>query len=1367
MKTAKLLGLVAESQVKKADLNKLSGLIEPGRIVDTLDGSAYRVASKMVVANSFTFRLADLHGKPVQTPANFYPVSPALAHLAACMRFVFAFNKDFDLYVKAYIKEAGLPVDPKMNWAKWFQATYPAKLSGLTKNPEVVDEAIHQVIITALGHRKDLTKFDPSRLPEGARKQPLAEQVTTYLQWLFKKRVSEAYEFIHEKLEPYRETPMEQEGPESEGEETTYNILDTPEYATSGGQEEVAGESDLEDLRDQFAAYLQDEETPNEIKKLLVLYDFFTTHAGTAHKLKISDYGQSPRGGYWTEKTGLGFDSLKPVYAKFYGYMPEFLVAAGLIDPEKAKARGMHASSLNLASAEWDPETKSYSDANKCPSCQGSGVITPPEAAAPTTGQGAAKCPTCQGTGKTAGEVQLPDDTTYVGDNESVIATGPTSDNQIIPNIKVPGPEAGPSNDELHENSDALNGGSPTFDGDLKSPERANVNAIREAIETQAEMEVGKTIAEKEEEVVEGENAVNVPAKPQTPTAPPAPQVIVVPVPAPAATPAPVQTAPPAPTKQIVINLAGKTALNQGFCPKTSAADDMCNACGREVANRECAHGILCDGCDEQVHGAVGAPCEIEKQASLTKVAYVGKCPGHKNSEGESAPWCVFQHETGKILTSYKSEEAAKEGLKNMESHKHGATDSIGARENPGVHKEYCTKCKKETNHASKGDETQCMDCHTIVKGGKKYGGAAVPGSTADEVDRTGDKEVEFNEKRSADDTGRLPHQGPGGGAKTGPAGPTIIEQAPPEKKPEMPTPHTVPAELPNRDYRMQMQGAAKKYEAYGVKGMSSTPWRRQFNSHEEAEKWADEHNAEIQGWRETEESKTADEADHYDFPENWSKDNSEGPVEKVWQGERGLRLSMTLEQALSANHQGRCDDDVIALSKDPAISQQLEQLNPEDVRAELKAYGAWDDQELLSTEENLQRLLWIAAGDIKEDAEGIGQESEDTRHGRTSADQSPLPGEETKACPLCGGVREHEVWCFNRGIPLTAADVSSPNGLSEEEAEQILSQVQHGDRVTILVPAGIGREGQEWSKATGRAVMRNDYGWALNMGGTHGTPGVATTRNIVSVRKGKAGSKTVIAARNQDVWKRLEAAFPGMNRISFSNKTQEYIVKKGYFYTHGYDESRLEAAVLKAIPEAQITLVTNHWNAWPKDSWFEVRFKVPGPPKEERAKAMGLPSAVPGAAGVDSQGNIIPAQEQTEQAYHGAAAKKADTDPLLETTNENFDVAPDPLLESGPTMQDYGYAPSETKPQGDDTLRASNAEVLRKYDYTPFKDTEKAQYWKSPIGTTAILYPDGHWRHSAGDTVEGTRPEELADRLLKYHHKVVPKMGSSATSRN
>ena len=63
---------------------------------------------------------------------------------------------------------------------------------------------------------------------------------------------------------------------------------------------------------------------------------------------------------------------------------------------------------------------------------------------------------------------------------------------------------------------------------------------------------------------------------------------------------------------------------------------------------------------------------------------------------------------------------------------------------------------------------------------------------------------------------------------------------------------------------------------------------------------------------------------------------------------------------------------------------------------------------------------------------------------------------------------------------------------------------ISAGDRVTILVPCGCGRNGVEYRPQTGRAVMRGPAGWVLNMGGPYGTPAIASAENIVSIRKSR-----------------------------------------------------------------------------------------------------------------------------------------------------------------------------------------------------------------------------------------------------------------------
>jgi hypothetical protein len=61
---------------------------------------------------------------------------------------------------------------------------------------------------------------------------------------------------------------------------------------------------------------------------------------------------------------------------------------------------------------------------------------------------------------------------------------------------------------------------------------------------------------------------------------------------------------------------------------------------------------------------------------------------------------------------------------------------------------------------------------------------------------------------------------------------------------------------------------------------------------------------------------------------------------------------------------------------------------------------------------------------------------------------------------------------------------------------EWLIEKARPGDRVTIMTPHG--------SKLTGRVVMARPNGHehlVLNLGGRYGTPGIATVKNIVSVK--------------------------------------------------------------------------------------------------------------------------------------------------------------------------------------------------------------------------------------------------------------------------
>jgi hypothetical protein len=50
---------------------------------------------------------------------------------------------------------------------------------------------------------------------------------------------------------------------------------------------------------------------------------------------------------------------------------------------------------------------------------------------------------------------------------------------------------------------------------------------------------------------------------------------------------------------------------------------------------------------------------------------------------------------------------------------------------------------------------------------------------------------------------------------------------------------------------------------------------------------------------------------------------------------------------------------------------------------------------------------------------------------------------------------------------------------------------------------------------------------------------------------------------------------------------------KHGYFYTHGYTEGKMAAGIKAIFPSTEILSSTNHWAAWPRDSYFYVRFRL------------------------------------------------------------------------------------------------------------------------------------------------------------------------------
>ena len=99
-------------------------------------------------------------------------------------------------------------------------------------------------------------------------------------------------------------------------------------------------------------------------------------------------------------------------------------------------------------------------------------------------------------------------------------------------------------------------------------------------------------------------------------------------------------------------------------------------------------------------------------------------------------------------------------------------------------------------------------------------------------------------------------------------------------------------------------------------------------------------------------------------------------PAALMYFSENLLELVMTLEEAESCSHQGKCDEDVEELLKQPHIAAQFILMDIDDIRADLKELGAWTDEELEDDEENAVRFLWIAAGSISEEYNEEEQET-------------------------------------------------------------------------------------------------------------------------------------------------------------------------------------------------------------------------------------------------------------------------------------------------------------------------------------------------------------------------------------------------------
>lgn len=93
-----------------------------------------------------------------------------------------------------------------------------------------------------------------------------------------------------------------------------------------------------------------------------------------------------------------------------------------------------------------------------------------------------------------------------------------------------------------------------------------------------------------------------------------------------------------------------------------------------------------------------------------------------------------------------------------------------------------------------------------------------------------------------------------------------------------------------------------------------------------------------------------------------------------------------------------------------------------------------------------------------------------------------------------------------------------------QQKSGDILDSIRHGSRVTIVDRFG--------KSHTGRAVMRGPAGWVLNMGGAHGTPGIATAANVTRVKNGNPWNPDIFAKHQIAIAKKTLRMSDEMARV-------------------------------------------------------------------------------------------------------------------------------------------------------------------------------------------------------------------------------------------
>lgn len=72
-----------------------------------------------------------------------------------------------------------------------------------------------------------------------------------------------------------------------------------------------------------------------------------------------------------------------------------------------------------------------------------------------------------------------------------------------------------------------------------------------------------------------------------------------------------------------------------------------------------------------------------------------------------------------------------------------------------------------------------------------------------------------------------------------------------------------------------------------------------------------------------------------------------------------------------------------------------------------------------------------------------------------------------------------------------------------------------------------------------------------------------------------------------------IAALSHNIDKIQYSAKSGEYVAKESFFYKHGNTAEKFAAYIQSIFPAATIHSAIEGWKAWPKTSYFVVRFSI------------------------------------------------------------------------------------------------------------------------------------------------------------------------------